>query len=237
MKNVLIIGASGDIGLAIAEQLAREGHQLILHYHQNKDSIDALRSRIDKELVLSVLQADLRYQSGIENLLQELVYPIDYIIFAGGSAYIGLFQEMPETVMDDLLSLHVKAPWLITKRILPEMIQRRFGKIVFITSIWGERGASLEVAYSSVKGAQNSFVKALAKEVAASGISVNAISPGFIDTKMNAHIQKMDKESLVAEIPMQRPGLPAEIAHTVQFLLNHQSSYIQGEVLNVDGAW
>lgn len=236
-KNVLIIGASGDIGMAIAERLANEGHHLILHYHQNKDSMHALRSRLEKESILSVLQADLRHQAGIEKLLQELVFPIDYIIFASGSAHFGLFQDTPEAVMNDMLSLHVKAPWLITRKTLPEMIQRRFGKIIFITSIWGDRGASYEVVYSSVKGAQNSFVKALAKEVAPSGIAVNAISPGYIETKMNAHLLEADKEALIAEIPMNRGGLPMEIAHAVQFLLDDQSSYIQGEILNVDGAW
>lgn len=236
-KNVLVIGASGDIGMAITERLANDGYHLVLHYHQNKDNMHALSELLAKESILSVLQADLRHQSGMEKLLNELVFPIDDIIFASGSAYLGLFQDTAESIMDDMLSLHVKAPWMITKKILPEMIQRQSGKIIFITSIWGERGASYEVVYSSVKGAQNSFVKSLAKEVAVSGISVNAISPGYIETKMNAHLKEQEKAALISEIPVNRAGLPIEIAHAVQFLLGDQSTYIQGEILHVDGAW
>lgn len=236
-KNVLIIGASGDIGMAVAERLANDGHHLLLHYHQNKSSMNALSDLLGKESILSILQADLRHPSGTNKLLQQLVFPIDYIIFASGNAHLGLFQDTAESIMDDMLSLHVKAPWMITKQLLPEMIQRRSGKIIFITSIWGERGASYEVVYSSVKGAQNSFVKSLAKEVAASGISVNAISPGYIETKMNGHLQEQDKAALIAEIPANRAGLPVDIAHAVQFLLDNQSTYIQGEILHVDGAW
>lgn len=236
-KNVLIIGASGDIGIAIAERLADEGHQLVLHYNKSKEIIDAFRNKFDKECVLLVLQADLSIESETKRFLSELVFPIDYIIFASGNAQFGLFQDTSEIVMDEMLSLHVKAPWMITKYVLPAMIQKQFGKIIFITSIWGDVGASYEVIYSSVKGAQNSFVKALAKEVAPSGVAVNAISPGYIETKMNNHLLKNEKEALLAEIPMNRAGLPAEIAHTVNFLLDSQSSYIQGEVLNINGAW
>lgn len=236
-KNVLIIGASGDIGIAISKRLAQDGHQLVLHYNKNKAMIDAFRSGLDKECILSVLQADLSNEIETKRFLAQLVFPIDYIIFASGNAHFGLFQETTEKIMNEMLALHVKTPWMITKYLLPAMIQKQYGKIIFITSIWGDIGASYEVVYSSVKGAQNSFVKALAKEVAPSGISVNAISPGYIETKMNNHLSKSEKESLIAEIPMNRAGLPDEIAHTVHFLLDNESSYIQGEILNINGAW
>lgn len=236
-KNILIIGASGDIGMAISERLANDGHQLVLHYHQSKDKIDSFRSRFDKATILSVLQADLRNESDVNHFLEELVFPVDYIIFASGNAHFGLFQDTSESIMDDMLSLHVKAPWRITKKLLPSMIRNKYGKVIFITSIWGDIGASYEVVYSAVKGAQNSFVKALAKEVSPSGVSVNAISPGYIETKMNDHLLEDEKKALIADIPMNRAGLPAEIAHAVLFLLDDQSNYIQGEVLNINGAW
>src|SRR5699024_7108209 len=110
----------------------------------------------------TTIQANLNESAGINKLLTELVYPVDYIIFASGSALYGIFQETTENTMDEMLSLHVKAPWMITQHLLPSMIKERGGKIVFITSIWGSIGASYEVIYSAVKGAQNSFVKALA---------------------------------------------------------------------------
>lgn len=108
---------------------------------------------------------------------------------------------------------------------------------MLITSIWGSVGASNEVMYSSVKGAQNSFVKALAKEVAPSGVSVNAISPGFIETKMNGHLSPVEKDSIMAQIPMNRAGKPEEIAHTVRFLIDEKSNYIQGEIIEINGGW
>jgi len=237
MKNVLIIGASGDIGIAIAQRLANEGYNLILHYHTNRKGINELRKEINNESILTVLQADLSKENDIRIFLTKLVFPVDMIVFVSGRAYFGLFQDTPEEVMDEMLTLHVKAPWMITKHLLPGMVQSQSGKIVFITSIWGDVGASYEVIYSSVKGAQNSFVKALAKEVAPSGISVNAISPGYVDTKMNNHLNEEEKSAILSDIPMNRAGSPLEIANAVSFLLDNKSNYIQGEIIHITGGW
>jgi 3-oxoacyl-[acyl-carrier protein] reductase len=237
VKNVLIIGASGDIGIAIAESLAEEGYQLILHYHTNRDGIEALREKVAPESILAVIQADLCKENDIRMFLTQLVFPVDMIVFVSGRAHFGLFQDTSEEIMDDMLTLHVKAPWLITKHLLPHMVQSQFGKIIFITSIWGDVGASNEVIYSSVKGAQNSFVKALAKEVAPSGISVNAISPGYVDTKMNSHLDEDEKNAILSDIPMNRAGSPADVANAVSFLLDDRSNYIQGEIIHLTGGW
>ncbi|WP_106497562.1 elongation factor P 5-aminopentanone reductase [Lentibacillus sp. Marseille-P4043] len=236
-RNILIVGASGDIGIAIAKRLATDGNQLILHYHKNKQAIDQLRNTVKREQILLEVQADLATVNGIDRLLNQLVFPVDAIVFASGNAHYGLFQQTTVEEMDDMLTLHVKAPWIITKQLLPSMIQQHFGSIIFITSIWGNVGASNEVMYSSVKGAQNSFVKSLAKEVAPSGVSVNAISPGFIDTKMNANLSPAEKEEVIAQIPMNRAGKPEEIAHTLSFLLDERSNYIQGEIIEINGGW
>src|SRR5699024_9853769 len=182
-------------------------------------------------------QADLSEQSGINHLLGQLVFPADAIVFAGGSAHYGLFQDTDEQIMDAMLTLHVKAPWTITKYILPSMIREQYGRIIFITSVWGEAGAGNEVVYSSVKGAQNSFVKALAKETASSGIAVNAVSPGFIDTKMNQHLLAEEKAKIVHEIPANRAGTSEDVANTVSFLMNERSDYIHGEIIHVSGGW
>ncbi len=235
--NVLIIGASGDIGVAIARELANAGYGLLLHYHQNRETLEAVQASIGAESILLMLQADLRYAENIQAFLKQIVFPVDAIVFAGGTADYGLFQDVSEATMDEMLGLHLKAPWLITQKLLPEMIKNRSGKIVFITSIWGDIGASNEVIYSAVKGAQNSFVKALAKEVAPSGITVNAISPGFIDTKMNAHLLPEERASIIAEIPSNRAGTPQDVANAVGFLLDEKSSYIQGEILQINGGW
>lgn len=236
-KNILIIGASGDIGIAIAEELAHSGNQLLLHFYSNPLSFQQLEEKIGQDHIISVIQADLSTEKGIKKLLDSIVYHVDEIVFASGKTHFGLFQDITTSTINDMLFLHVKAPLLITKHLLPNMIKQRFGKIVFITSIWGSVGASNEVMYSTVKGAQDSFIKSLAKEVATCGISVNGVSPGFIDTKMNQHFGSEEREALIADIPMNRAGKPKEVADVVSFLLSKQSSYIQGEIIEVTGGW
>lgn len=236
-KNVLILGASGDIGNAIAKQLVAEGYSLLLHYNKNQNSIDRLIKELDEDSVIQVIQADLTSKEGVKRVCEEVAYSIHAIIYVSGTAHIGLFQDATELDMDHMLALHVKSPWLVIQHFLPKMIRAGTGKIIFITSIWGNVGASNEVIYSSVKGAQNSFVKALAKEVGPSGISVNAVSPGFIDTKMNQHLQLRERESIISDIPLNRAGLAIDVAHTVNFLIDEKSSYIQGEIVNITGGW
>ncbi len=158
-RTVLIIGASSDIGLEIAKQRAAKGDQLILHYHSNKTRINELADEIAIDQVLQIIQADLSRTEGIEQLLANLVFHVDIIIFSSGKTEFGLFQEMSHESMDSMLKLHIEAPWRITQQLLPSMIKNSFGNIIFITSIWGDIGASYEVLYSTVKGAQNSFIK------------------------------------------------------------------------------
>lgn len=236
-KNVLIIGASGDIGSAIASQLAKDGYQLLLHYHKNQTSLNTLMQEIEVEQILQVIQADLSREEGIHRLLESIHFHIDSIIFANGNSKLGLFQDLHETDMQDMMTLHLKAPMMITKKMLPSFIRKRAGKIIFITSIWGEVGASNEVLYSTLKGAQNSFVKSLGKEMADTGITVNAVSPGFIDTKMNTTFTLEEKQEIYSSIPLKRAGLPSEVAATVVHLLKAQTSYLNGQILQVNGGW
>ncbi|HLR65250.1 MAG TPA: SDR family oxidoreductase [Pseudogracilibacillus sp.] len=239
MRNILVIGASGDIGKAIVKQMAEaDDHaSFILHYNQNKGAIHECVQSLRDDAVLQVIQADLTTQEGAASLIEQIHFPVHAVIFVSGMAYHGLFQEMEEDVMDKMMHLHVKAPWLITQHVLGHMIKEQAGKIIFITSIWGSTGASNEVIYSAVKGAQNSFVKALGKELAPNGIRVNAVSPGFIETKMNDTIEDEDKKQIMTDIPAQRAGLPEEVAHAVQFLLDDRSNYIVGEIIQVSGGW
>lgn len=236
-ENVLVIGASGDIGRTIVQELAKEGYSLLLHYHKNTEKIKELTNSLPSEKVLGVYQANLTSKIEIQKMLDNIIYPVHSIVFVSGLADNTLFQETTEKMMDYMLSLHVKAPWKITQHFLQPMIRNNYGKIIFITSIWGEVGASNEVIYSSVKGAQNSFVKALAKEVGPSGILVNGISPGFIDTKMNQHLNSDEIDNIISEIPLNRVGLPSDVANAVSFLMSEKASYIQGDIIKVTGGW
>ncbi|GGA62517.1 elongation factor P 5-aminopentanone reductase [Ornithinibacillus halotolerans] len=235
-KTVLVIGASGDIGSEIAVQLGKEGYSLLLHYNQNRNMIGHVINRLPEESIMDVIQADLSTSEGIEQFLSNILYSVDAIVFASGIAYYGLFQETPNKVMDEMISIHVKAPMLIVKSLLPEMVKRKSGKVILVSSIWGEMGASYEVLYSAVKGAQNSFVKSLAKEVGPSGITVNAVSPGFIRTKMNPFSME-EINAIVDEIPLNRAGTTKDVANAVSFLLSEKASYIHGEILTISGGW
>lgn len=236
-KNVLILGASGDIGAEIARVLAVEGYSLLLHYHTNKTAVEEIVRSVDEAAILQVIQADLTSKEACGKLLTDIAYAVHAVIIVSGRAQFGLFQDIAEVEMDKMISLHVKSPWMIVQHFLPEMIQRQAGNILFITSKWGMEGSSNEVIYSAVKGSQNSFVKALAKEVGPSGIAVNAISPGFIDTKMNEHLQAAERDEILARIPMNRAGSPSDVAHMVQFLMDEKANYIQGEIISITGGW
>ncbi|WP_442599567.1 elongation factor P 5-aminopentanone reductase [Neobacillus sp. D3-1R] len=237
MGFVLITGASGGIGQAIARQLAEEGYNLYLHYNHNKKGIEELLNSINHfQGEYIPVQGDLSKVSDYERIVNH-IFSLDAIVHNGGQSHYGLLTDLDPQTTEELLNVHVSAPLLLTKLLLPKMVQKRHGNIVVISSIWGQIGGSFEVAYSTVKGAQLSFVKALSKEVALNGIRVNAIAPGAVETKMVNHLQSDELESLKEEIPMGRLGRPEEIAKGVSFLLSEQSSYITGQVLSINGGW
>lgn len=236
-KACLITGASGDIGASIAIFFAAQGYKLILHYHQNEEAINKLTEQLPDGAVLQIVQADLSSRTGIESLCETLEHPVDTVVFSSGQSQVKLFQDVTDEDMDLMYHVHVKSLWKITRHLLPSMIQDKAGNIIVISSIWGDVGASCEVLYSTVKGAQDSFIKSLAKEVGPSGVSVNGIRPGIIETKMNRHLSEEEKQEIMEEIPVNRMGQVEDIAHTALFLADERSSYIQGELINVTGAW
>ena len=236
-KYALITGASGGIGRAIALRMAAEGWNLYLHYHRNERGINSLVEELKPfQVKTKVIQADLSKDDGHQNILKEINL-IDTIILNSGDSHFGLITDISDERAKQMVSLHITAPFLLTKGLVPKLIHKKAGNIIAITSIWGEVGASCEVLYSMVKGGQNSFVKALAKELAPSGIRVNAVSPGAITTPMLERFNSDELNDLKEEIPMGRLGLPDEIASVVSFILSKDSSYITGQVISVNGGW
>ncbi|MCT8139879.1 SDR family oxidoreductase [Anaerobacillus sp. CMMVII] len=236
MKYALITGASGGIGREIAKALASQGYCLYLHYHQNENSVDILQEQLTNTSTWKV-QADLSTKNGLSKLIAEITTPIDVLILNSGSSYVGLMTDMEENQVEDMIQLHLTSTFLLTKSLLPGMIKKKSGKIVVISSIWGVTGASCEVLYSTLKGGLNTFVKALAKEVAPSGVNVNAVAPGAIATNMLADFLPEDIDTLCEEIPMGRLGKPHEVADLVSFLISSKASYINGQIININGAW
>lgn len=239
-KWALITGASGGIGRAIAAALAADGYSLYLHYHKNKTAAEALRTTLTARhpgQTFHAVPADLSRSDGVDRLLSHLDHGVYALVHNSGTSHIGLVQDVPRATVQDFLQLHLASPFLLTQRLLPEMIRRRSGKIIFITSIWGVTGAATEALYSMVKGGQNGFVKALAKEVAPSGIAVNAVAPGAIDTPMLSDLDGESLEILKQEIPAGRLGRPEEVAALVRFLASPESDYINGQIISINGAW
>lgn len=236
-KRCLIIGASGAIGRATTVKLVEKGWSVGVHYFSNANGINQLKTKTPIDQWLGEYQGDLSSGEGIQAFLYDLNDDWDAVVFCGGQAWTGLFQDMSVSEMNQLYSVHVQATWRITQKVLPGMITQKKGHIVIVSSIFGEEGASTEVVYSSVKGAQLSFVKGLAKEVAPSGIHVNAVTPGWIESDMNAHLTEEDAHLLAEDIPIGRAGQPEEVASVIRFLLSEEASYITGETIKVNGGW
>lgn len=236
-KFVLITGASGGIGGAIALQLAQEGYSLYLHYHQNDSSIQELLHTLSiyKGEYIPI-QADLATPNGYKKIVEN-VFSIDAIVHNSGISHYGLFIDTDRDILEEMIMVHMTSPLLVTKELLPKMIRKQRGNVLVITSIWGQTGAACEVAYSTVKGAQIAFVKSLSKELALNGIRVNGIAPGAVDTSMLSQFSSDELDLIKGEIPMGRLAVPKDIAESVSFLLSERSSYITGQILSVNGGW
>lgn len=236
-KFALITGASGGIGQAVSVKLAEEGYSLYLHYNHNMEGINRLLDSLQRfggEYI--PVQADLSVPGGYKKIIPD-IFSLDAIIHNSGTAQYGLLTEIQQAEIEALMNLHVTSPLLMTKELLPKLLTKGGGNIIVVSSIWGQTGAACEVAYSAAKGAQIAFAKALSKEVALSGVRVNAIAPGAVETAMLKDFTEEELNAVKSEIPMGRLALPADIANAISFLLSEKASYITGQVMAVNGGW
>lgn len=229
-KRVLVTGSSRGIGEAIARRFAREGYALCLHAGR-----DAARvTKLAEELGAEAFVADFAKEEAVHHLAKE-VGKVDVLVNCAGISSWGLFQDLTDEELSELLTVDLKAPMLLTRDLLPEMISSHEGIVINVSSIWGETGASMEVAYSAAKAGLIGFTKALAKELAPVGVRVNCVCPGAIDTDMMASFTEEDREALSEMIPLGRIGMAEEVANCVYFLASDAASYVTGQVLSPNG--
>lgn len=236
-KTALITGASRGIGLATAECFAAAGYDLILTCKNSMNALEQAAARLQEQNHINclALQSDLGQEEDVLRLFSS-IDSLDVLVNNAGIAHIGLLTDMTADEWHRIMAVNLDACFYTCRAAIPLMLKNHCGKIINISSVWGTQGASMEVAYSASKGGVNAFTRALAKELAPSGIQVNAIACGVIDTSMNDCLTPEDKAALTAEIPADRLGLPEEAAKLI--LQTAQApAYMTGQIITMDGGW
>ena len=239
-KTVLVTGASRGIGKAIAMKYAAKGYNVVITCVRRKEEL--LKTQLEVEALGDECLAwvgDAGDYASCEELfekIKERFGSLDVLVNNAGISYIGLLQDMKPEEWEHIVRTNLTSVFNCCRLAIPMMVSRKQGKIINISSVWGNCGASCEVAYSATKGGINAFTKALAKELAPSNIQVNAIACGCIDTAMNAQLDTTERIALETEIPAGRFGTPQEVADFVIQLVN-SPAYVTGQIIGLDGGF
>jgi len=239
-KTVLITGSSKGIGKAIALRFAKEGYNLVINGSKDKEKLEETKAEIEKFNVACLAflgdMGDYHKVKELFKLIKEEFGHLDVLVNNAGISYIGLLSDMTWQDWDKVIRTNLTSIYNCCSLAIPNMVQKKEGKIINISSVWGNVGASCEVAYSASKGGMNAFTKALAKELAPSNIKVNAVACGAIDTEMNSFLSEEELYQLKEEIPMGRLGRSDEVADLVYYLAE-KNEYLTGQVIGLDGGW
>lgn len=234
-KTVFITGGSRGIGRAIAETFYKNGYNVVINYNQSEKKALELAEALPGSLAL---KGDISNETDVINMIDKAVErfgKIDVLVNNAGISAVKLLIDTDLAEWEKLFSVNVTGTFLTSKYAAKKMIANHSGKIINISSIWGVSGASCESCYSASKGAIIAFTKALAKELGPSGITVNCVAPGFINTDMNSDLSLEDVNSFCEETPLGRIGEAEEVAKTVLFLASDSADFITGQVIGVDG--
>lgn len=238
-KVALVTGGSRGIGRAIAAEFLQRGYEAIINYRANDDAAMAAQAEFNMLGYCPVLmKADVSDERAVLDMFAELfrIYgKIDVLVNNAGISYVNVIQDTSSAEWDRIFAVNVRGAYLCSRAVVDRMIGLGEGCIINVSSVWGEVGASCEVAYSASKAALIGFTKALAKELAPSGVRVNCVSPGVIDTEMNARLTPEEMEDLTEQVPMGRIGTGEDVAKACAYLA--EASYVTGEVLSVGGGF
>jgi 3-oxoacyl-[acyl-carrier protein] reductase len=236
-KHAIVTGSSRGIGRAIAAELAGKGYDLTITCVNNEDKLNELAEELRKDygISCSTFKGDLSDPESVGRLYEGIT-DLDILVNNAGISYVGLIQDMTPEEWNRVISVNLNSAFYCSRLAIPLMLKKKDGCIINISSIWGEHGASMEVAYSASKGGLNSFTKALAKELAPSNIRVNAVACGMIDTDMNRIFDPDEIAGITEEIPAGRMGRPEEVAQLISNLFLN-NTYITGQIITLDGGW
>jgi 3-oxoacyl-[acyl-carrier protein] reductase len=240
-QTVLITGASKGIGAAVAQRFSSVGMNVVIHYNQAHEAANEVaRSCMLHGSKVLTISADIRSKEQIlrmqEKLAKHEMLP-DILVNNAGISHYGMLSDVSEEQWNHVMNVNLKGTFLTSQIFMERMIQQKYGRIINVSSIWGISGASCEVVYSTTKGGINAFTKALAKELAPSKVTVNAVAPGAVDTAMMNNFAAEEVAAIQDEIPAGRFAMPDEIASLVYFLALPESSYITGQIISPNGGW
>ncbi len=240
-KTVLITGSSKGIGAATAILFAQKGYNVVINFNDSFESASLLcRSLTSNGFSVMTHKANVANRLEVELMVKETLYKygsLDILVNNAGVAHQALITETDEVDFDRIIDINLKGVFNCCKAVIPSMVSRQSGKIINISSMWGQVGASCEVAYSASKAGVIGLTKALAKELAPSNICVNCIAPGLIETGMNSHLSVEELNDFVEQIPLGRMGNADEIASAIEFLASDKADYITGQVLGINGGY
>ena len=241
MKTVLITGSSRGIGAAIAKRL-NDQYNIIINYNNSKDlAFKLLYELRETNPNVIAIKADVSKEEDVEMMFavaEKNFGHIDILINNAGISHFSLIQDIDFQTWKDVINTNLNSVFLNSKRAIPNMISNKYGVIINMSSIWGDFGASMEALYSTSKGGINTFTKAMAKELAPSGIRVNAIAPGIVDTDlMRNDFTEEELIELKKEVSINRFAKPEEIAGLVEYLISDEASYITGDIIHINGGF
>lgn len=235
-KAAIITGGSRGIGKAMAIRFAEDGYIPVINYLKSRSEAEAL-AKLTGGTAICTDVSDLTSVKKMTDLVYNKFGGIDVLVNNAGISISGLFTDITPQQEQRIIDINITGVFNVSRCVLPYMIRAKSGKIINISSMWGQSGASCEVHYSATKAAVIGFTKALAKEVGPSGINVNCIAPGVIDTDMNAHYSSEDISVLKEDTPLERIGTAEDIAQAASFLASDSASFITGQILGVNGGY
>ena len=236
MRSVLITGGSRGIGRESVRTFSKNGYNIAFTYKSSREEAESLA----KETGALAIMADSSKETDVISAVNKTIEAygrIDCLVNNAAISSFSLFTDITLEDWNNMLGVNLTGAFLYSKYVIPDMLKRKMGRIINISSMWGLVGSSCEVHYSTAKAGLIGMTKALAKELGPSGITVNAVAPGVINTDMNAALSEDDREALINDTPLMRIGEPSDIAEAILFLADDKASFITGEVINISGGY